>query len=630
MVLFMSPSPLSPQIPQFISALCSVPVVMALSSSLEGFFYSNVNGFSEKTSQRVRWIKENCDAHIHKIQLLFNVVNTSSILYHVYTLIEKGHSPIDRSSYGYMRITLAGLGVLGIVAMSVYLNKKESITKEDGELKITNQESRQQMISKYVLTAKVIWDFVSVLFKENKLAFAFGIVTSAYNLFKNSGLDWLNYSREFPHSYRGFQNRLTVTYQMLRVNSPPGVNVRVDCVYSRGRTGPAQKFCIDHFYHSICLEDYIKTKSEKFNQLEKIKRIETKRYNRQDEYICTDYHYAISIKEEIIPSCIHCNEKTILQNTLEMNYFDSELNKTCDVVITVVDAKPRPESEKPFDRLYAAYNVVQAGLANLQNYPELAGTIYKIQEFMLITDCFGLYLSYQSLLEKIKEKYTINENNRKMFYVAAAVAGVVLTASSYLAVKQLNVFLESSIDLMQVMKNMNVPADFLKDLDVKWNAPWSKYILQTVLINRIAVNIGLVYFSENKGSNLISIFAQCTTLFKISNLRWIELNQIVNYAQVTGLTIQSMFMVDPSCAGNQSYLQASLKVIHSYLSRLLNHGRFEYTYEDTRDDKYGGYDREYFWNAFLNNPTLAPYEPYLHKLIMHVGYTPVRIKMETA
>ncbi len=629
----MSTSPLLPQIPGWVSDLCSVPAVMAISSSVEGFFYANVDGVSEKTPKAVKWIRGNCVAHIHKIQMVFNFINTSFIFYNAHNLVKEIYTPMaENTGFIYFASLASGIPLKNvdfylIVALVVGgafscafimngLNKEKSISITNGALGISNKPRLAQTISKYVLTTKLVLDIASFIFKDNKIAFTLGMIASGYNLLKNSQIEWYNYSRAYYHIANGFQdNMILFTYNMLQLNALNHVETGKQCCLCCSEN-TNQLYCINHSLHSQCIEKFIKSKGDEFGNFEDIRRLETPHYNQHGHYTYKSYAYEIRMKESIVPFCPECNINP-LQNHFEVKYSDKQLNKTFDANITFTDPKKRDKSEQPFDRLYAAYNIVQAGLTYLQNYPELAGTLYKVQEFMIVLDCVGLYISCGSLLEKIKKKYAVDKSNSKRFYKIALVSGGAFTALSCLAVWKLNSFLASSIDLNDVISKMNLPRNFLKDLDVQWASPWSKYLMQTVLIHRIAVNLGLACFLENRDANLISAAAQSATLFKISNLRWINLNQVVRDAQVSPLSIQSMFMVDPACAKDKSYLQDSLNVIHRYLSTLLKDSRFE----SWSLDHYTNYvftHREYFWKAFLKNPVLAPYEPYLRNLSMNV------------
>ncbi len=617
---------LAPQMPQFVSNLCSIPAFMALSASIEGLFYSNLRGFNEETPRIVKWMRENSVAYIHEIQTVFNVTHTCGNLYSAYTLIKRIYTPVDQVANIRMDAALLIAGSVYCLFLISILNVGEGKVNEQlNEFTKKEHKNQQQILTNGVLKTKLILDFASFIIKENKFVYAFGMIASGYSLLRNNQLEWKSYSRVFYNPNNGFQNKIRFTYKVLQLNAfthltgIPKKCMIADC--SNENKEPDLQFCVRHVSHSECIDTFIEKTSIGFSSLESIHRMEVQ-HIKDGTYTHSTYNYQISMLEKKLPHCPECDLPP-RHNDLKITVFDQELNGDYKVTNTLLNKKPRPESENLIEALYTAYNVVQVGLAYLQSYPELTGTIYKIQEMMLVSDCFGLYFSYQSLLEKIKKKYGIEEKNNMMFYAAAVISGAALTALSYFTVMGLDAFLKPSFDLKNVMEKMNISPDFLKDIEVSWGAPLSKQIMQTVLVNRIAVNLGLAYFSENKNANLISVFAQCATLFKISNLRWIKLNRIVYIAQLGYSNIQSMFMVDSVCAKNKAHLQASLKVIHGYLSKLLDGSRFEEWFEEKN-----GF-RTYFWKAILKSPTLASYEPQLRKLWMETTSKRVEIVMQS-
>ena len=79
------------------------------------------------------------------------------------------------------------------------------------------------------------------------------------------------------------------------------------------------------------------------------------------------------------------------------------INRVHGLFQATVNVERPPISLQPlFEKLYAIYNVAQAGLSYLQKYPELAVQIFTIQRVLLVTDFlgYGLTLHYLYNIDK--------------------------------------------------------------------------------------------------------------------------------------------------------------------------------------------------------------------------------------
>ena len=112
----------------------------------------------------------------------------------------------------------------------------------------------------------------------------------------------------------------------------------------------------------------------------------------------------------------------------------------------------------------------------------------------------------------------------------AFIATLALTAvASYYAVLQLNAYLQSTIVLKEVLAQIGVTPEMLKNIDISWNSPIYHKLMQLLFINRIAASVALSFFSQRKKTSLLSIAAQLASFTGISSLKWIEMAETIQW-----------------------------------------------------------------------------------------------------
>lgn len=231
-----------------------------------------------------------------------------------------------------------------------------------------------------------------------------------------------------------------------------------------------------------------------------------------------------------------------------------------------------------FEKSYTAYNVVQAGLAYLQKYPELTSLTLKIQKVFTIVDLLGLAATSVILYQKQTKKF--EKSHPKAFKVAAALSIAALGALSYGFVRGLNAYLTPT----QTLKDALVRFDptILKGINVDFASPLSHQLMQSLYVCRIVTSFALSFFSQNQMLGMTSAFSQAFSLFRISQLKWINVVQNLEYPlqviKAAGGKIavdpkyfkqmisRFSFMVHNSCTQNSTHLHSTLKSIFNYVS----------------------------------------------------------------
>jgi|694.fasta_scaffold148748_2 hypothetical protein len=555
-----------------------------ISSTLEAAFYGSLKGGMQNTGRVLNWIRETSISHVNKIQVLFNIANGAITFYFANSLTNEilerfAISQIFEGEYGWVlkSISIAPalgivtfLGVLVINRFSPPLKAPQSTTNQTA---ISATLSTQQKIAKVLHIAKLALSVALACFAQNQMYFAISLVGTTYSLWKNLQLKWLTFSRtinlNLPPIYKADQ-----TYHMFALPPSSTKDQCSICLEEDVETS----FCAKHAYHEPCISELIEKKDIEFIQNANLRKIETKHYQ-NGVYTHSNYHWEAKIPENDLPNCAMCRDFPA-QNTLELKIHDTEHGKLpCNVTIVKSEERTQKISanrQKIFENLYAIYNVAQAGLAYLQTYPELAASIFNIQELMIFTDLIAYAASGYLLTKKIGEKLKLQ--NSLAFKAAAVAVLVAAAAASYFAILQINAYLTPALDLKDLLKQLPIPAQ--NGIEISWNAPYTLPIIQCLYLSRMTASIALAVFSSQRKANLLSAACQLFSLIGISNLKWMEFgltlawplkkineeggNVFLSAYDLKSLTLTTYSLIDPK------NLQSNLQAIYNHATSFFN------------------------------------------------------------
>lgn len=627
--------PIAPhsRVPGFVFSAASFGKVLLISSGLEaGFYGSLIGGIKPETFHKIKpaqlgelakWLQEACLAHIDDIQKIFNAVNTLSVIYYSKKLLDalqdKYHVMPFKPNSEMTDYVLKPLAVSVTAGASILLSivlwktlvspglaPPQTVVKqlqggqaaaEFDRATICESTTRRQDISGILQIANIFLQATLTGFTKNYFTSAIVLVTNGYSTFKNRKLKRIDISRLLPVAISSRNNILEVekakvTYHLQTFPTvapkPDASEADKNCPICMDTLTEATRvaFCTTHVFCKTCLPLQVST-SNSFLSGANFLKVRQKDSN----FI----YYEIKIPHTDLPQCALCKEVP-LHNTLDV---DEVHDKTYQMDLHNQRVGPpvagrftanltieRPASDRQylFENLYAVYNIAHAGLSYLQRYPELAATIFKIQQVMLITDMIGYalstYYAYQHLETKLSDEgYTIQHTPR--FKGAAIAAGVLAASISYVAVAQINTYLKSSLLLKDLLAKLPISPWALQNTEISWNSPRSARIMQNLYLHRSVASLALASLSQKRTANLISALAPIFGMATLSRMRWIELTQILEGYNLTCYTNWSShlstvksfklithFLLDPSCVKESFHLQSTLKAIHQYTSSL--------------------------------------------------------------
>ncbi|MCI0381486.1 MAG: hypothetical protein L0207_00310 [Chlamydiae bacterium] len=558
--------------------------ILASCTGVESIFYTSLNVNSSNTPKLVKFIREQSVAYINEIQTVFNAVNMGANL-----LISMKLMNEINKKYSISRIKMAGTFFTLFVISNFFIwrHYRDSVLETKDQIQVSTSRRVQQKIAQTIHLTHIILNLALTYFSQGRFWCLFNAVGSGYSFWKNSQVKWLSFSRTFTFSNRKDNfpslpmfsririSETKITYNMIVL---PHSGNEVDCSICLDE-GASNAFCINHLFHQNCLIDLVTTKSESFANSAMYIRKDTNRYT-NGAYTGTTRTYSVDIPQENLPSCPNCRDFP-LQNYCEILVTDADYGK----FNATVNITGRNFNRQPlFERLYLAYNIAQAGLSYLQKYPELAATIYKIQQFIMVFDIAGLASTIYFLHERMREKF--REMDTAQFEIFAAFTGVALAALSYLAVLAINSYSRPNLILKDILGNLQISPEILQKTKISWGSPLVYQAMQWLYLCRMVTSFALSFFSKNQTLCLLSGAAQSFSLFNISKLRWIKfvqdlewplkkvvsaegkLDPSVNQTSLKNLTINSEFMVHPPCLNEPTHLQSTVKSIYDYMDKL--------------------------------------------------------------
>lgn len=544
-----------------ISSQLKIEHAFAMSSAVEAAFYGSIRSVKNNTSPIIKSICATTVEHFNSLQLTFNILNGGMILFSAKTL---GDEIRKRSFNAFVSYSIPIAGAISLFALGCFAIKTD--TKEE------TSSLHQKIARGMQITQIALNTILACVSSQGQLLYAFSALGAAYNFFKNFQIKWLNFSRTFDLNLNNPQvpvNQATVSYRMLMV---PGSTDEICAICQVDK--PDTAFCIHHLYHKECIKGWVVTQSDSFLKGSFFHKRRVDHYH-NGVHTETSYHYDVIIPHNNLPNCPECRAFP-RQNGLDINVKD-RLHGNIDASVNITYPDSGSTYQTIFEKFNTAYSVVQAGFAYLQTHPHLATSIFRIQKFLLVTDVIALTYTYYYLYQKVSLKFKVEENWAK---VALASSMIGLTVISYVAVSQLSVYWKSAICLKDVLSNLPVSPEILKDVvSITWNAPLIHKVIQTLYLNRAIATFALAFFSTHKRLNLTSAVAQVYSLFNISMLPWIEIVKRISDGPVnlTNLKAKAYFMTYPGCLKDPSHLASTVKSIVEYMHNLFKNSSW-YSY----------------------------------------------------
>lgn len=603
------------QVPQWIFAAASKVThegLLAASSFLEAGFYTSLVGIKpEKLPRLVKWIQETCIAHIQSIQFIFNAIHVAGVVYYsnqlVNVLLKHFYStsaPTANWQDWTIHTLAMGLVVGACATLGNALWKKlapasNHVQEIDG-VRIAKNASFQQKFHGICQIATMVLNFALTCLTGGSFAYALTFMTSGYTLLKGRKLKWISISRDgalnVPFPNGGAVTGAKATYNMLALPAQAPDQDNPDecpiCMQDYDDENIRMAFCAHHLFCQTCIVRIAKDRSPFL--LERANYLKTS--TTKDGH--TTHRYTVTISADNLPKCPMCNTPP-QHNDLDVQVRDIDAFRVRGVFNASVRIIRNIDRQYLFENLYAIYNVVQAGLSYLQKYPELAAIIFKVQQCMLITDFIGYVIStryaYKHTKAKLQEK-GYQFQNSYLFTVGSLATVVAMAALSYYAVLQMNNYLKPAFILKDLLAKLPISPEVLQTIDISWRSPLSHRIMQALYINRIVSSLALSFFSKKRTTNLISVASQIVGMVGISQLRWIELTQLLKcsyddiiyeqgrFYRLKSFKLISHFLVDPSCTKESFHLQSTVQSIYRYTSALLTNNQWSHGLQVIRNN----------------------------------------------
>jgi hypothetical protein len=594
-----------------LSAKASFDHAATLITCAEAGFYSRLKGGLQHTTKLMTWVQETCIAQIHKIQFIFNAASCGLIAYNTVRLIQEIETQllfeaVDMTFTNHLMVTvpvLCALGALTKVAVLIINRKGTTLAEEKKENGVTISEtlSSYQKATKYLHSAQIVLNCALAIFSSNRVWFTVSLVSSSYSLLKNMNLKWISIKQPFRlilNNPKLPSIEVSSTYNMLVLpkhhslddqNCPICLTERTDMV-----------FCAHHAFCQTCMKQTVINKIDTFVKAHISKIIK---------------RFEFSVQKNDLPSCPECRQVPE-GNDCKLQVTDS-IRGTFNASFHI--ERPKPNRQYLFEKCYALYNRLQAGMTYLQTYPELAGTVFKIQKFMLATDLIGYSLTAYYLYGKVNQKF--NPKNTLLIKGIILTSFVAVGVFAYFAVIQINAYLKPALLLKNILSELNIDPVILKTLEIDWNSPLIHKALQFLYVNRIVAMAGLSLFSKSK-ANLLSLTTQTLSLFGISQLKWIEVTQTLDYPMKkiaaeggyfstfsfsNSQTIKKLkstfhYLVDSSCTKDSDHLKTSVQSIYNHITKFFNNSSWSRYWEVT--EKNGvEVSRSLIYDIFLKNHT---------------------------
>ncbi len=582
--------------------------LIAASSALEAGFYGSLKLNSTDDYKAVKWIRKFAVEHIRAIQTLFNTVNAAASLYYAKRLLTLAETRFNFSASAIISLPfklllkhpyLAGPSILAASAvltggLLLYFRLTRTPEKEipPGQIVVSEGKSTAQQFAKFFHTTKLVCNCVLLALSKGSPAQTVDLPGTLYSILQNSQIKWIHFTqiqkcpRPVDVDLNGYIQKIKATYNMLQLPANPKIDNSEGCgiCYESNRVLESA-LCANHIFCRSCLEAEVKNKNKTILDGARYTLFETKHYT-NNAPTHTTYSYQSTLQEGQMPRC------PLLCEIPLQNYCDLSITNSTRGTLTThpdvegdVSKKSHKQSAQLLAQLSATYSIVQAGLAYLQTYPQLAASIYKIQCVMGVVDCFALLGTGIALSTRVTKKWGVNLKKSMSARIGLIAAVIGTGAISHFSMLQINAYLKSAIILKDVLSKLPIDADQLKNISASWNAPFSHQTLQCLFLSRIATSVASAYFAKNRQMHFLAAAAQMFALAGLSSLRWIEFQQTFNWPlktfinqgailsenvkpnSIRELIVASQFLVSRFQAIDATRLQAQLQAIYNFTQK---------------------------------------------------------------
>lgn len=582
--------------------------LITAASTLEAAFYGCLKINASEDHKVVKQLRTYATNHLEGIQTLFTTINALATLHFAKRLLSVAEHHFDFSvsakvsklfelTKGQQKLAPFGLAVgtfVAVIGGNLLYEKLKKTAKEEpstDQISVTEQKGFGQKSAQFFHTLKLTFNCASLVFSKNLLAQLIDIPTTFYSLLKNNQIKWLCFTQqmdfridftlgEHPFQKHHITDYIKFKFNMLQQTSISKADGQNDqnCANCQGKKHGLLEsaLCAHHLFHRDCLKEIISNSHALLLKGDKYQLSCT-----QFGMTKTPRYYDANLDEQDLPKCPveGCD-------ALPHNFYEVQLKKSkSDRLPTHLNVERKTaqntlDLDGFIDRCLVGYEIVRAGLAYLQTYPALAATIYKIQSYMVVTDCLILIKAASTLNGRI-EKRGYDQGTKKILFFALTAIGSV---ASYFAMSKINAYAKSAIVLKEILSKLPIAPDLLKNVSADWEAPVVHKALQCLYINRVVATVALSFFEKNRNLYLLAAAAQLFTLGEFSSLKWIQFQQIfneplktfvnqgavlenVNPDAIKQLTLTSTFLVSRFQALSPVRLQDTLLAIYNFTQK---------------------------------------------------------------
>ncbi|WP_420422443.1 hypothetical protein [Simkania sp.] len=539
-------------IPQWFSSLHSQfswQVPIGISSLAEGAFYSYIQGVEQDSPDKK--IAAFCIAHFHEIQFAFNVINAGAVAVFAHEFFEASF--------------ISCIGTVGLAELALFdiLKKRQSNPidgTENSQVSMQEVITDQQTHAKVFHLTKIALSILAIVYGKVTTSTYFCLAGTAYSFTKNHHLKWAEFSCRFPREFSD------VKYTFLKLS--PSLKLRDQSCTICSKNSPELDlaFCPNHAFHSDCITKHLASNLPEIRVKETflVPRINPNHWLGGGNITVTRNANRIPLCN--YPTCPACDEIPN-HSTLESHTIEIE--------------KPLVESIEIYKRfLFPSYQVIKIGLALLQTYPELAPTIFKIQQVLLIPDVLSFLSTCYPLMEGSRKKFAIQQNDALV--LTALVIGVCFLAS-YFYIRMVNEGLTPSTDLKSLVSQL---PDAAGKLELSWSSFGIHTFMSCLTLTHLIAIIAQIFFSEKQqlsvGSTSAQILNLALSLIALLNIRWIAfsyfLDKPLQYAldnggsigssispnDLTSLTYKGVMMIPSSCSNQLPHLESVVRSIQEF------------------------------------------------------------------
>lgn len=298
------------------------------------------------------------------------------------------------------------------------------------------------------------------------------------------------------------------------------------------------------------------------------------------------------------------------------HYLNSKLENT-QFLDLVAKATSKKDNQTLFEEFQVYYNLFHSALTSLQKYPEFKKSILNFQWYLLITDLISIAMSLHFLDKHIcnvsTDSWEVRGKKSKIFWVSTVAIGLFSAAISY----YINQYLKPSMNLQELLKDMDLPTEFKNLTTLEWNTPLTHLFIQTVCLSRFFATLVLTRYSSNNKANLMSLALLGYQYHGLSHLHWIRLRQkildpvkkalalggqcdwTIAPQNVAWLDWEADFLISSPCIKNEGHMKSIIQSISNYSQNLLKGSSWDCFWKITRSQGGGVLSEELIYNIKL-------------------------------